>query len=106
MLYPFDPNRFRSRRTEWNTHRPKMIPLSFPSDSSIISLSKLDHARFMFARSPAGGSFVSLMHRARIPMGIALEGSEERNTRMRSWEPSMLNESSFFSSSMSHTGIK
>ena len=78
----------RSRRTAWYRHRAKRIDLVFESASSICSMEKEQKARLRFAFSPAGGSFVSLMHRFRIPMGIPFEGSEVRNRRNFSWLPS------------------
>ena len=102
----------RSRLVSYHPSFPSILLVS-PQCLSSVSLLSVScqclpstYARFRFALRPVGGSFVSLMHRERIPIGISFAGSEDKNTLIRSCDPSILNASNFFSSSTSHWGIK
>lgn len=52
----------------------------------------------MFALSPAGGSFVSLIDLSKIPIGTPVEGSADNNNLKLAWDPpvSPVNESKIF----------
>lgn len=77
------------------------------SFSSISSLGKYVQALFMLAFSPAGGSLVSLMVLSKMPTGMLLLGSADKNRRKLGWQPSSFeNWSSLFSSEGSHDGIR
>jgi hypothetical protein len=108
MFHPFGPNLLRSITVEWKKQRPNRIDLILGSLSSISSLEKNYHALFMFARRPAGGSFVNLIDLSRIPIGIPSDGSADKNNLNFGLPPpaSPVKLSRIFSSSNNHVGIK
>jgi len=80
--------------------------LIFGSLSSNCSFEKNVKALFKFYFKPCGGSLVSLIHFSRRPIGISLEGSEDKKSLKPGDDPSAANSSSFFSRSKRNNGIK
>lgn len=62
----------------------------------------------MLALIPEGGSFVNLIDRSKIPIGIPVDGSDDKSSLKLIWDPpvSPENESNIFYSSISHLGIR
>ena len=79
MLNPLGPNLLLSIIVEWKKHKANRIDLTLGSLSSISSLGKKVQALFMLAFNPVGGSFVNLIDLSKIPIGIPVEGSADKN---------------------------
>ena len=62
--------------TAWKWQSPNKIDFVLLSSSSKDSLLKKQKALTKLALRPPGGSFVSLMHRFRIPIGMFFAGSD------------------------------
>jgi hypothetical protein len=97
MFQPKGPNLFLSMTVEWKKHNPNKMDFTFTSFSSTYYLGKYVKALFMFALIPEGGSFVSLIDRSKIPIGIPSEGSADNsNLKLTFDPPSPENESRIF----------
>ena len=78
---PLVPNVFLSIITAWKWHKPNKIPRVLVSNSSKSEGVNERKARFKLALIPEGASLVHLIEQSSIPIGTAVEGSEDKNKR-------------------------